>query len=775
MKKPEERIFLTDDTRNEDGMSAMVGVFRNACVNEVPESWRELFENCCAVPGSCIGEKMFFKVDKKGVTGGRALFEEGLLDKSNFQGWMLKPSKNDDALPYDILSDGIVPDVVPGDVPDDVLLSFASCPAPHVRRWSRLTCDRRVGAMLAGKGLLPKETLLRLLREHAATDLAPFLASAGVDMKDVDFPDEVLDRRDEDGTTVAMALAGVGMLPEEKFEGRLDSINLQGDTLLHFAARSGRFPERFATDESASRRNMKWATPRDETLLHGLRAGTLSDGEKTELREALLRPLGNRETHTLGFRLLQDDLRTAKLLPPDVLVRILMGKGPDEEGEIPLDDFLEREHSEGFGGILSEELLNARCEAPDAFGETGRTFGEVLFLHIKRRSKSAYINPVRLLDGEGNVPAGLTERTLAAGADRGLPLAAAVSEILPLPLLSDELLSSRLGESASRFFKLESPCTLAHFLTSRGVFQPAMAEMLEEPNDGGTPLACVAAKSGCLPESLLSGDVLRLRGGDGETVASLLARRGELPLEFVDGETPGFAGDALRKLYGDETVEREAASRRSFESVEAAENALSRSLDVDDERCVLAVGYLRKALGGKSEPVVREALGRIADVDTAKRVVLLTVERDRRRDNPRFAPAVEMLEKTGVSVEDLVIGDGRAAKELLATVLSEDNREEKSSEREVLVEALRIVSLMEHGEYEGYVKEKWNLRSFFLKPLKGMSPEDFHDPLVLAVDAESERDAKRLLRTEVRKVAERKRREWESGAGFEETEESVVL
>lgn len=68
-----------------------------------------------------------------------------------------------------------------------------------------------------------------------------------------------------------------------------------------------------------------------------------------------------------------------------------------------------------------------------------------------------------------------------------------------------------------------------------------------------------------------------------------------------------------------------------------------------------------------------------------------------------------MLESAGVSAEELVIGDGRTTKGLLATVLSEDDREENSSEREVLVEALRIVSLLEHGGYEGYGREKRNV------------------------------------------------------------------
>ena len=194
--------------------------------------------------------------------------------------------------------------------------------------------------------------------------------------------------------------------------------------------------------------------------------GTLSDEEKAELRVAAA-SLGNRETHTLGFRLLDDDLRTAKLLPPDVLVRILMGKGPDEEGEIPLDDFLEREHSEGFGGILSEELLNAPCETPDVFGETGRTFGEVFFLHAYAQSRynGVYINPVRLLDGEGNIPSGLTERTLVAGADRGLPLAAGFRRFCRSRSFPASC-SRRTPEVRITFFKLESPCTLAQLLAS---------------------------------------------------------------------------------------------------------------------------------------------------------------------------------------------------------------------------------------------------------------------------------------------------------------------
>lgn len=765
MRGLQERIFLTDDTPRSDEMSAKFGAFKGLCEGVAKRGWSDVLGNFCAVPRSCATWEMFFTDDKDGVTGGRALFDEGLLDENNFQGWMLTPSNEADTLPWEIISEGLAS----GDVPDGALLSFASRPDPVARRWSRATVRRRVGAMLAERGLLRKETLLRLLRKHAATDLAPFLASAGVVEGDVDFPDDVLDMRDKDGTTVAMALAGVGMLPDERFAGRLDSKNGQGDTLLHFAARSGRFPSLPAICRAASMKNDGRVTPREELLLRGLRDGTLSDGEKEELREALLRPLGKRETDTLGFRVLANDLRTAKLLPPEALVRILTGNNVDEDGERPFDGFLAHEHREGFGGILSEELLNAACEAPDVFGETGRTFGEVFLLHAYAQSRfeGVYINPVCLLDGEGNVPAGLTEKTLATGADRGLPLAAVAAEILPLPPLSRELLSTRIGERGARFLGLEHPCALAHFLASRGVFQPAMAEMLEERDDGGKPLACVAARSGCLPESLLSKDVLPLRNGAGETVASLLALRGELPLEFVDDETLGFAGDALRKRYGEETVGRAAASHRPFADVEAAVDALSCALDVDDERCVRAAGYLREALGVESEPVVREALGRIADVDTAKRIVRRAAERDRRRENPRFAPAVEMLGSAGLSVEDLVFGDGRTAKGLLATVLSEDNREEKASEREVLVEALRVVSLLEHGGYEGDELNTWNLRPFFIKPLDKMSPEGFHYPLLLAVHAESERDSKRALRREIRKVAEQEERLWETRAADE--------
>ena len=79
-----------------------------------------------------------------------------------------------------------------------------------------------------------------------------------------------------------------------------------------------------------------------------------------------------------------------------------------------------------------------------------------------------------------------------------------------------------------------------------------------------------------------------------------------------------------------------------------------------------------------------------------------------------------------------------------------------------------------HGEYEDTSETSGIFGRSFWSPLKECRPKIF-DPLVLAVDGESERDANRLLRTEVRKVAERKRREWESGAGFEETEDSVVL
>jgi hypothetical protein len=762
-------------------------VMTNVFAGKPPKSWEEELKHFCALPSSCITEKMFFAEDSEEVTGGRALFDNGLLDKNNIRGWMLKPVGNNDKLPYEILQDGLVPE----HINDDILLSVISCPAKNAKRFSKLTRRRTVASVLAEKQLLSKETALRLLGAYAATDIAPFLDECGVTLKDTALLDEVLNTQNCNGTTVAMALAGVGMLPEEKFDDYLGVMNNNGNTLLHFAACFGSLPKRFTSDEMMSCRNEIGFSVREELLLSKLRSDNLGAEEETELREALLRPLGSWGIDTLGLLVLSNDLGTAKLLPTDIIVQILAGRESDGDDRMPFQQFLNTPHHQGFGEILTEEVLNSECEASDCFGNKGRTFGEVFFLHIYNIEHNGFFffNPTCLLNSSGNIPSGLTEKTLMLGADRKLPLAAVVSEMLPLPPLSREILSLRLGEQAIEFLRLDHPSLLAHFLASRGKFHEAMADMLPEEDDIGNSLAFVAAKALCLPDNLLTKDVLLMKGADGKTVASVLALSGKLPEEFMDDEIVELVKEDLLKYYDKERLSRIVASHRSFENVEEAADAVALVQDIDDERYLRAVSYLEKTLGEESSTVLREALRKIVDIEAAKRIVLRTVERDRNHENPKFVPAVEMLGKHQIQIENFLLEDKKAIlgyfDEILASSHENGSCENtfpcddgEPSPAEVTLEALRIVSILEYNNYKREGVDPETLRSFILKPIKALFNIQTSMHMVLSVSDKGEADAKRYLRESVRKLAEQSRREWESrpvSAVIDEEEEIMMM